>query len=274
MLKLLGGGDWGCGAQRTGGSCFTTLKFNSKQQQQQHQVTLQVFYTWPLLSVQMLVPCLPPRLVPLGIGTASLVTGGFCRFHVLKHEPRVLATPTSRQPQRLLLTGHYSRIGNRSKECYPSIYDVPGPEQSGRIHYSFPASAWQGCDSNPARLTADFLFWTMAVKVSFLLIAYFTEGSVPHVACAGHFQDIGSTAGKGPCVQGGSVVPLEERVCPGVRLICCSISEPLDSRSLKVGSRHAVVRHGIQTTEVPFQHTNPHWPPMLRCWKSGLLAGP
>ncbi|VCW97423.1 unnamed protein product, partial [Gulo gulo] len=39
-----------------------------------------------------------------------------------------------------------------------------GPEQSGRIHYSFPASAWQGCNLNPAQLTADFLFWTMAVK--------------------------------------------------------------------------------------------------------------
>lgn len=35
-LKLLEGGHRGCGAQRPGGSCLTTLKFNSKHQQQ-HQ---------------------------------------------------------------------------------------------------------------------------------------------------------------------------------------------------------------------------------------------
>lgn len=68
-------------------------------------MTFQLFYMWPQLSIQTFVPHLLLRLVPLGVDTANLATGGFCEFHVLKrHEDHVLPTPTIKQPQMLLPT--------------------------------------------------------------------------------------------------------------------------------------------------------------------------
>lgn len=76
----------------------------------------------PRLSIQTFVPYPPLRLVPWGKGRANLVTGGFCRFHVLKHEYHVLPTPAIRQPHMPLPTVQENRIDDRHKERYLSIY--------------------------------------------------------------------------------------------------------------------------------------------------------
>lgn len=76
----------------------------------------------PRLSIQTFVPYPPLRLVPWGKGGANLVTGGFFRFHVLRHEYCVLPTPTIRQPHMPLPTVQENRINDRQKERYRSIY--------------------------------------------------------------------------------------------------------------------------------------------------------